>query len=73
MKSNHRNSLMASPEFIKKLKKLQGKLKAETGIEPSLTDLTKEIVSFTEFEDIENQILKKDISRSGIKFDGILR
>jgi len=65
-----RRTLNSSPNFIKKLRQLQGKIKARDGIEPSLTDLTEEIVRVPAFIDVENQIMNDNsLFNIRIKFD----
>lgn len=61
-----------SPEFLKRLKQLQGKIKAISGEEPSITELTNQIIKFPEFENLERKIVEKDkdnINKIKIKFD----
>jgi hypothetical protein len=64
-----RRTLQGSPDFIIRLKKLQGKIKATNGIEPSLTDLTDKIVKCPAFEELEKQILNNNNDLIKIKFD----
>lgn len=68
-----RRTINSSPEFLEKLQKIQGEIKSKNGNEPSLTDLTKEILRVPAFKELERQILEKwgrpFDSRFRIKFD----
>lgn len=64
MSHKRRVPFAVSPEFQKTLKRLQGKIKAEGRVEPSLTDLTDNIVKTASFKEVEKEILK-----GGIKLD----
>ena len=73
--AKRRRTINSDPEFLKKLHKLQGKIKAMNGIEPSLTDLTTAIVRTPAFEDVEKQIMNMsdaDKLKLKIKYDGKL-
>lgn len=59
MRKNPSENLHAHPEFMKKLKKLQGQMMAVTGEKPpSLTKITKDLATCPEFEEIEKKIIK---------------
>ncbi|KKL22506.1 hypothetical protein LCGC14_2434750 [marine sediment metagenome] len=70
-KQKSRRTLHITPEDLIKLRKLQGKIKAITGQEPSLTILIKKIMSPPNFDNFEKEILNrisnKDIIQ--LKFD----
>ena len=69
-----RRTLQTDPEFIERLKKMQGKIKSNEGIEPSLTDLTKQIMQDENFQDIEKKIIQRSERLSlNIKLDGNIR
>lgn len=53
------SDIKADPEFRKKIKQLQGLIKAKNGEEPSINLLTKEILKAPAFVDVEKQILEK--------------
>lgn len=60
-----------SKEYIISLKKLQGKIKAMNGNEPSLGALGDLIIRTPAFKDVEDQILKMRYPKTkfGLKFD----
>lgn len=68
-KSNQRGTLKANLEFIKRLKKMQGKIKEKNGEEPSLTDLTEQLVKVPSFENVEKEILDFDDKIIKINYD----
>ena len=63
-----KRTLQSSPKFILKLKQIQGEIKAKNGKEPSLTDLTNEIMSVPAFKEVEEQIINGE-NKFRIKFD----
>ena len=69
-----RRTLQADPEFIRRLKQIKGKIEAENGDGPSLTDLTRDLIKTPAFDDVEKEILERgnnfDIK---IKLDGKLK
>ena len=48
------------PLFEKRMKQLQGKIKAVDGREPSMTKLSEQIAKSSSWEEVEKSILKKD-------------
>ena len=67
-----RKIIHSSPEFLKRLKQLQGKIKSINGEEPSITQLTNELIRLPEFDDLEKKLIENDknnIGRLKIKFD----
>jgi hypothetical protein len=67
-----RRIIHSSPEFLKRLKQLQGKIKAINGEEPSITELTNQLVKLPDFDNLEKQLIDKDnqnVNRLKIKFD----
>lgn len=69
VKTTKRRPLAASPDFLDRLKKIQGEIKAHNGLEPSLTDLTEEIIRTAAFEDVEKQLIEEDAKRTRFKFN----
>ena len=62
-KSNNRKSFMANPEFVKRLKIIQGKILEIDGERiPSLTELTENMIKFPEFNEIERKLINKLIN-----------
>jgi len=64
-----RRTLNVSPELLEKLKKLQGKIKAQEGQEPNLTDLTNKIFQMPQFDELEKQLIQETDIKIGLKFD----
>lgn len=66
----NRRVLHISPKFLVRLKQIQGKIKAQKGIEPSLTKLADDIISTTAFEEVEKQIVN---GNSGVNINFKMR
>ena len=70
-----RRTLNAPPEFLARLRQIQGKIQSENemGVAPSLTDITQKIIRTPAFEEVERQILNGenivDKLNFKIKFD----
>lgn len=60
-----RKTLNISPEMIKKLKRIQGKIQSETGERISLQKITSDMINECE---LDSKIISKSI-KSSIKFD----
>lgn len=56
-------------EFEKKIKELQKKIRMKDGSNPSIRELTKNIVSVKEFKEIEKRLLEEDNSDINLKMD----
>jgi len=61
VRTAERRVVQSSPEFRKRLRQLQGKIKATNGKEPSLTELTDEMIKVPAFEDVEKQLLNINV------------
>lgn len=71
-----RRTLQSTPEFLERLRRLQGKIKATSGIEPSLTELTDKILKTPAFEEVERQVLsqgEENLLKFRVRFDRKLR
>jgi len=60
--------LKSSPESLRKLKILQGKIKAITGEEPSLPDLLDRIMKDEYFIELEKRLTMNKL-KLGVRFD----
>ena len=66
-----RMPMQVSDAFEKKLKELQKKIRMKTGENPSLRDITEDIVKFAYFEEFEKKLLNGDMEINlKIKMDG---
>ena len=65
-----RRPMQVSDDFEKKLKELQKKIRMKTGDNPSLRDITDDIVKFAYFEEFEKKLLNGDLEMNiNIKMD----
>lgn len=66
-----RAPMQVDDEFERKLKELQGKVHFKTGHNPSLREITKNMVEFGYFEEFEKKLLNGDLNfELRIKMDG---
>ena len=69
-KTNNRRSLHSSPQFILRLKRLQAKIKMNTGLDISLTELTDRINKSQSFEQVERELLNPNqLNPFKVRFD----
>lgn len=72
-----RTSLQSDPDFVKKLKKLTGKILSENGEEVSLREVTSQMIKVPSFDETLKQTeesltdkIKRKNSGFKVKFDG---
>jgi hypothetical protein len=67
-KNKPRKTLNVSPETLRRLKKIQGRMLIENGEAPSLEELANKLIEGLTSEELEKKVLKSQI-KFGIKFE----